>query len=380
MKECFSGQHKTRVIDSNFNAHDEFERRRAEAFCKDFVGESDRPRYLFGRNIYAEPVVRSVSVDGFIDDFAQEDEYLGIPIFRIDDVPGDALVLILASGKPFTARARVERYGLECLDYFAFYKYSGLSLEPVLFLGDFDGDFREHQDKYNAVYRRLKDDVSKAQFEKLVKFKLSYNLAYLEGFTCREDEQYFEDFLGLKETGEVFVDVGSFDGYTTQEFIRRCPEYTAIHVFEPDPENMPVVRERLAPYRDVSYFAKGLSDQRQVCRFSVEGSISRMSDDGAVSIQVDQLDSILDGPVTFIKMDIEGAECAALRGAQRIIREHHPKLALCVYHNTGDFWRIPELVLSIRNDYDVYLRHYSESIYETVMFFVPSSGPAARQA
>jgi hypothetical protein len=73
----------------------------------------------------------------------------------------------------------------------------------------------------------------------------------------------------------------------------------------------------------------------------------------------------------FIKMDLEGWELKALQGAVRHIREDHPKLAIAVYHHPSDFWRIPEFILSIRDDYDLYLRHYTEGWSETVMYFVP---------
>jgi hypothetical protein len=71
-------------------------------------------------------------------------------------------------------------------------------------------------------------------------------------------------------------------------------------------------------------------------------------------------------------MDIEGGESLAIIGATRIIREHHPRLALAVYHKPGDFWRIPKQVLEIYPDFKVYLRHYTESVYETIMFFIPT--------
>ncbi len=70
-------------------------------------------------------------------------------------------------------------------------------------------------------------------------------------------------------------------------------------------------------------------------------------------------------------MDIEGAEFEALKGASGIIRKHQPKLAISVYHKASDYWEIPELIFSIRNDYKLYLRHYTEGIAETVMFFIP---------
>lgn len=359
------------MIDAASCLYHSKEHAQAEAFCNAFVQAVDRPKYLFGYNVYAEAVVKLIEIDGFIDDITDQNEFLGKPVFRIDKVPANALVLILASGKPLTAQAKLRQRGFECLDYFAFYKFSGLPLKPIVFLSDFDEDFVKNQHKFEAAYDRLGDEVSKEQFLKLVKFKLSHDLEYLRGFSHLEDEQYFEDFLELGESGEIFVDVGSFDGQTTEEFIRRCPAYQGVYLFEPDDSNMAVLRSKLASYRDITFFSTGLSDKKQRCRFSTDGSISRISEDGSVVIQVDLLDALIQAPVTFIKMDIEGGECSAIRGSERIIRECHPKLAISVYHHNNDFWRIPELVLSIRSDYDVFLRHYTESIYETVMFFVP---------
>jgi hypothetical protein len=80
---------------------------------------------------------------------------------------------------------------------------------------------------------------------------------------------------------------------------------------------------------------------------------------------------LLDGPPTFLKIDVEGAEEAVLDGAKQTIRKHHPRIAVSVYHKGDDLRRIPEQVLSFREDYDVYLRHYSEGVVETVAFFVP---------
>ena len=90
-----------------------------------------------------------------------------------------------------------------------------------------------------------------------------------------------------------------------------------------------------------------------------------------MKIAVTTLDERIKEKVTFIKMDLEGWELKALQGAVRHIREDHPKLAIAVYHHPSDFWRIPEFVLSIRDDYDLYLRHYTEGWSETVMYFVP---------
>jgi hypothetical protein len=48
-------------------------------------------------------------------------------------------------------------------------------------------------------------------------------------------------------------------------------------------------------------------------------------------------------------------------------------MAVCIYHDQRDFWRVPLWVLEIDDRYDVYIRHYTQGVHETVMFFVPKA-------
>ena len=147
--------------------------------------------------------------------------------------------------------------------------------------------------------------------------------------------------------------------------------YAAVHLFEPEQKNMDVVTEKLAGLSRIYCYLSGLSNQPQTLRFSAQGSSSRISEDGEVEIKVVRLDDLLHEPFTFLKMDIEGGEISALEGMKESIIKYHPRLAISVYHRVDDFWRIPEQVLSYRDDYNIFLRHYTEGVSETVMFFIP---------
>lgn len=353
--------------------NEEMNIQKAQNFCSAFCNPGSRPKYIFGRNAYAADVIKSVHVNGFIDDFSEDQEYLGLPVVKTEEAPADALVLIASGGKALTARKRVQSAGLECLDYFAFHQWSGLPLREVVFNEGFAEDFAANAQKYEWIYELLADETSKDAFRKLVSFRVKYDLDLLQGFTSREDQQYFEDFLELAPKGESFLDIGSYDGYTSLEFIKRCPEYEHVHIFEPEPDNFQTCRQNLSGFKNIHFHQMGLSDQRRLLKLEPQGSGSKITDQGSIDITVDRLDDILDEPVSFIKMDIEGAELGAIEGAKQSIRTNHPRLAISVYHNAGDFWKIPENVLAIRNDYRIYLRHYTESIYETVMFFIPEN-------
>ncbi|MBP6421257.1 MAG: FkbM family methyltransferase [Propionivibrio sp.] len=345
----------------------------AQRFCAEFLADGPRSKYLLGRNVYAESVARHVDLAGFVDDFTSEASYLGQPVIRSQDIPADALVLNAAGGRPLSAKRRLDELGLENLDYFAFAKYAGLPLIPVVFNEGFSEEFQANEVEYRWIEERFYDELSCSLFRKLTSFRLKYDLELLRGFEAREHAQYFEDFLDLQVDGEGFVDVGGYDGATSREFMRLCPGYRAVHVFEPEPQNYRKCVAALGSSANVRCHPLGLSDAKRSLRLMAQGSGSKIVDDGAVVIEVDRLDDVLeeqDAP-TLIKIDIEGEEAAAIEGARRTIAAHHPRLAICVYHRAGDFWRIPRQVLAIRDDYDIYLRHYTESIYETVMFFMP---------
>jgi len=351
---------------------DRYENERARRFCEAFITEKKRPKYIFGRTPWADSIAEQVDVDGFVDDFAGESVYRGKPVVSAEEVPDDALVVSVVIGRPLTAEKRLRRFAFDSLDYFSFFRYSGLAIRPVMFWEGFPEAIEKNRREYEWIYGLLADGVSRNQFYNLVNFRHSFDLWYMRGFEAIESRQYFEDFLHLKKEGECFVDIGGFDGETTEMFVRKCPGYTRVLFFEPESGNIEKARERLKKFERIEYFTKGLSDRKAFLNFDADGSSSKVCEEGNATIEVDRLDALVDERVTFMKMDIEGAESGAIAGAEGIIRRFHPKLAISVYHKADDFWKIPRQILAIRDDYRIYLRHYTEGIPETVMFFVPA--------
>ena len=74
-------------------------------------------------------------------------------------------------------------------------------------------------------------------------------------------------------------------------------------------------------------------------------------------IQVLTIDAIVsDRQVDFIKLDVEGDEADALKGAQDVIIRDRPALALSVYHRTEDIVELTEAVESLMPGCSMYLR------------------------
>ena len=188
-----------------------------------------------------------------------------------------------------------------------------------------------------------------------------------------DEAQYFD----VPEVGhsdhEVFVDAGCLHGETSVRFVNWAGGvYDHIYAFEPDPASIEQSRKTLEKIskEKTTLFPYGMWKERNELHFSKIGIWSSLTE-GDISIPVTSIDHELQGKrVTIIKMDIEGAELAALQGAKKTIREQHPRLIICVYHKPEDIIEIPAYILSLCPDYKFYLRHYSLRDIETVLYAV----------
>lgn len=121
----------------------------------------------------------------------------------------------------------------------------------------------------------------------------------------------------------------------------------------------------------MKFIGKGLWHKKAVMRIGNGQSTwgSSVGSDGDSQIEVTTLDSeVGDDKVTFIKMDIEGSELNALKGARKTIMKYKPRLAICIYHKPEDIYEIPEYILSIVPEYRFWIRHYSSYTWETVLY------------
>ena len=101
---------------------------------------------------------------------------------------------------------------------------------------------------------------------------------------------------------------------------------------------------------------------------------SKIDSEGQTKIEADSIDSIVKEPGTFIKMDVEGAELEALKGAKNTILKYTPKLAISVYHLKEDLITIPQYILSVNEKYELYLRHYESFSSELILYAKPKQG------
>lgn len=224
----------------------------------------------------------------------------------------------------------------------------------------------------------------------------------LDGFDLFEDEEsqrVFHQYLALRLTFDVqclaqpaqanhylpgdlpapqapmrLVDGGAFDGDTVRAFLAHGVKLEAVAAFEPDPANFRLLSQSLSAAKaDISeaiLFPCGLGRETAISRFSAgAGAGSSLDQSGETVIQLVALDEVL--PTfrpSFIKLDVEGAEPEALRGAAVTIARHQPRLAVCVYHAPDHLWTIPALVRELEPRYRLALRYHQFNGFDVVLY------------
>lgn len=186
--------------------------------------------------------------------------------------------------------------------------------------------------------------------------------------------QYFDVFD--PENDEVFVDGGSYNGDTARQFTRWCSNrYERMYLIEPGEDGMRAIADRYGENSKAELVKCALWDKEASLSIFIDGYSSKVSEsvehitDRHGFIEGKRLDDIVgDRRVTFIKLDVEGSEMEALRGAEKTIRRCHPRLAVSVYHKERDLIDIPEYISANYPEYRLWLRHYSSSALETVLY------------
>ncbi|MBO5321599.1 MAG: FkbM family methyltransferase [Clostridia bacterium] len=241
---------------------------------------------------------------------------------------------------------------------------------PVVGEGLFDSELCLHiKDKLKEVYSLLADEKSKQTFENIIKYRLSGKISYLFDCESGEDEPY-ESFLKC-ESGESFLDLGAYNGDTALEFSCRCPDYSKIIAVEPDFKTFKKLLNNTKELEKIVCRNLCVSDFSGKGRFLMKGGRNSVVGEGAETEFSTVDDLVGDQKITFIKMDVEGEELKAVKGAKNTILEHKPKMIISAYHRTEDFWELPRAVLKIRPDYKVYMRHFSSlPAWDTAFYFV----------
>ncbi|MBR2930353.1 MAG: FkbM family methyltransferase [Clostridia bacterium] len=225
----------------------------------------------------------------------------------------------------------------------------------------FDREFyNAHYSEICRAYDALADDFSRRVFAKVIHFKLSGRLSYLEEAWSEVGEIYS---LINKRRITTALDLGAYNGDTLREMKEHIPTLRSAIALEPDPKTF----RRLVKYAEaedaisVKPICAAAYSECSVGSFSSSGN--RNSSIGATAsyehkceeVSLVSADSLASSP-DYIKYDVEGAELEALIGSKETIIRHAPALLVSVYHRSRDIYSLILYLAEQHPGYKLYLR------------------------
>ena len=224
-------------------------------------------------------------------------------------------------------------------------------------------------DEILALTPQLADAKSVKVLYNILAGFISMNFVYF-GLSCDDHkERYFSSDVGFRFSDqEVLADVGALDGSESIIFAEKMHrQFKAIHAFEPDKHNFRKLSRKMNQYiaqygaMNILCHNFGVYDRNDYLSFTGTDYAITVSDQRAEDGQgllMARLDDVLD-EMTYLRLEAEGSEAAALRGGRGLIQATRPKLAVSVYHRPDDFLVLPKLIHEFNPDYSFKLRHQS---------------------
>lgn len=330
-----------------------------------------------GQRIFDFLSSKEIKILGFIDNNQerQKAKFNNLPVLSLDAINKDAIVYI-ASATYFNPIYK-QLLGLGFTKLFSHQQAGILFLNetnfPVeMYQEDLTDDLFANRDKYLQVFNLLEDDESKRVFDNLVSFRLTLNQKYIDAVYTKIEKEYFDSSVIELGKNEVYIDAGGFDGDSAENFIKFVNrKYKSVHIFEPDLTLINKAKVRLKEFDHITYNPMGIYDKKTTLYFDVTGGLDGIiSNQGTVKIDTISIDEYKEAQPTYIKIDIEGVEIEALNGAINTIKTSKPKLAIASYHYPKHLWEIPLLVKSINSSYKIKLRHYTDSVFDSIFYFI----------
>lgn len=334
--------------------------------------DGELPVFVMGKNAFAGLVVdfanrNQLPIAGLIATDLTEPAWRNVPRRDLGEVPvGAVAVNCVPDGRTITVQKQILRANLLPLTYFELSAWSPLDFP----LGFLTPPYTDDDEKALAwVMERLEDAYSRDTLARVLKFRSSFDVTPLAMFPFDIKNQYIESFVEGMSYRHL-IDGGAYDGSSTLALLNGYPSIRSSTLFEPNVAMHASIHKLLAGRR-YELIGSGLWSVGGQRRFTPDrGPTGAIDDNGTETITVSRLDDFACEDATLIKLDVEGAELEALRGASRTIVEHRPGLAVAAYHNNRHFYEIPQLVLGLRPDYRMRLRHYTEGRLETIYYFL----------
>jgi FkbM family methyltransferase len=344
------------------------------------------PIYLFGAGGAASWVLsgfkrESLVVAGFLDDAADQIKHVcGLPVYnpttnRISESEkqNSSVVFCVMNRKIDESAILQKLRKMGWKNCYAFSEFGKkLFRETGIRCGMLDHrSLISNMDKITFVRSILSDEKSRSVFDGFIDFCLT-----LDEKVSIDSSQYFPKDIPRWKDNLRLIDCGGYCGSVMMDAIENKYSLVDCISFEPDLINFQKLSQTIRSMDGVIACPCAVSDKTQLIKFRMQGDMgSFMDDDGDLMIQSVSIDEMLPTfAPNLIKMDIEGSEQKALRGARKTLEKYKPCLAISIYHMSDDLFEIPLYINQIYGcEYDYYMRKHSRTIADTILYVCPKN-------
>lgn len=308
----------------------------------------------------------------------------GMPVIGLDDAAAkrDALVLVSIFSPAIgylTLAPRLHERGLETVPLFRFLRAFAPASLPFYFL-DTPAQVVAAEAEIAWLADRLVDAPSLDLLCAQIAFRLALDYQVLPPWSPGRAPPP-ADWPSF-----ALIDAGAFDGDTLLPLMASDgARISRALALEPDPSNFARLTANIAAagpavagkVTAVEAGVDAASGRRAFLGVGNQGSGFGDAGDLVETVSIDDL-VVAHAPGDerlYIKLDVEGAEAAALEGAARTIVERRPFLAVSAYHRPDDLWALPRQISRLDDCYRYRLASHGADGADLMLYAIPPAAP-----
>lgn len=333
----------------------------------------------FGQTAYKQFIEQGFHVKGIIDR-KPENVTIPAPVLSLKEAEGidkerSLIVLTLVLEKPQDVEAVIQQ--LKTLGFSNICYCGDYTVQNAMFYQDLYelNIFEKNKEKIKKVLTILEDEESRAVLCGFIRGCITKK--FLEHVRLTNSNEYNPDVTPATTNWNSMIDVGAFTGDSLQRamvYREHLENYIAL---EPDWKNFEKLCSTMKTFRHnitrINILPCALGRENHTVYFDAsEDTNSRVTDIGKAAVPMIRLDDVMQNNClqdhVLIKMDIEGMELEALKGASNFIVKKKPDLMICIYHHIADLWEIPLYLHGLMPDYIFSMRCYTVFGNETILY------------
>lgn len=249
--------------------------------------------------------------------------------------------------------------------------------------------------KVETVLNFLDSKADKDLFSKLLKARITNNTEEIKQYVLdthnitsdrKRTIKHYTSYINY-DAIETIIEGGMFNGLNTVIFKKLFKNLKKVYAFELiyDDVKNPTLDPIIQSMQELEIVPLALWSKKTQLEFTenvakpyssgINPTYNRNDSERTFTVDAISIDEYIQkyniNKIDFIKMDIEGAETEALKGAESCLTKHRPQLAISIYHSNNDMLNIPIYLNKILKDYVFKIGQYSPDNDETILYAIP---------